>query len=635
MKRSSDVKRDKGAAMVELARHKPSRAPEAARECDLPVAVQSDRAPQRLKPARRELATAPAPVAGPIRTDLDRFVRSSIMRLSLGRSPISLLNASTDWISHLALSLGLQQRLYGLALKRTAQLWEYAINCAFIGERERCVMPAPQDKRFAEPEWSTWPFNLIHQSFLMTQDWWERATTAAPGVSPHNAGEVSFLARQILDQFSPSNFIATNPVALRKTLDSGGRNLWNGALNFIDDLQRVVEGRPPAGTEAFRAGETVACTPGKVVYRNELIELIQYAPATDKVYPEPILIVPAWIMKYYILDLSPENSLVRRLVEGGHTVFMISWRNPRPEHSDLGMDDYLLHGIHEALSVVKAVTPGQAIHAVGYCLGGTLLSIAAAALGRREEHSLKTLTLLAAQTDFADAGELTLFIDESEVTFLEDLMATRGLLDARQMAGVFHLLRSNDLIWSRLVHDYLLGKRTPVSDFMAWSADATHMPYRMHSEYLRRLFLNNDLASGRYVVGDRPVGLGNIDAPMFVVATTWDHVAPWKSVYKIHLQADVDITFVLTTGGHNVGIVNPPKASTRKYRVGTHPHTAAYVSPEHWVETHAPVAGSWWPAWMDWLKRNSSAPTPPPQMGAPDSGFAPMEDAPGVYIFNR
>ena len=573
----------------------------------------------------------------PARTDLDRLVRSTIMRITLGRSPLSLLNAYTDWLGHLAVAPGLQQRLLGLAVDRSMQLSRYVIDCAFRGAapKEACITPLPQDKRFSDAAWSAWPFNVVHQAFLMQQDWWEQATTVVPGVSPHNAREMSFVARQMLDQFAPSNFVATNPVVLRTTLNTGGRNLWDGAANLLDDLQRAMTGSPSAGAEAFKAGETVACTSGTVVFRNELIELIQYDPRTDLVHPEPILIVPAWIMKYYILDLSPENSLVRHLVEAGHTVFMISWRNPRPEHHNLGMDDYLSLGINAALATVKAVVPDHPIHAVGYCLGGTLLAIAAAALGRREDHSVRTLTLLAAQIDFADAGELTLFIDESEVTFLEDLMWQRGLLEAQQMAAAFHLLRSNDLIWSRVVGDYLLGGRTSVSDLMAWNADATHMPYRMHSEYLRRLFLNNDLASGRYVVGDTPVGLSNIDVPMFVGATAWDHVAPWKSVYKIHLQARVDITFVLTTGGHNAGIVNPPKGSKREYRIGTHPHTAAYVSPEHWLETHGPVPGSWWPAWIEWLKRNSSAPAAPPTIGAPAFGLGPIEAAPGSYVFDR
>ena len=569
------------------------------------------------------------------------------MHATLGRSPLSVLNAYSDWLGHLAVAPGLQQQLFGFAIQRSVELWQYATGWALRGTAasEPCVAPLPQDNRFSDPAWSTWPFNFVHQAFLMQQEWWERATTSVPGVSPHNTREVSFLARQVrevsflarqvLDQFAPSNFVATNPVVLRKTLETGGRDVWEGARNFIDDLQRVLSHLPVAGAEAFRVGETIACTPGSVIFRNKLIELIQYSPTTGQVHPEPVLIVPAWIMKYYILDLSPENSLVRHLVQAGHTVFMISWRNPGPEHRDLGMDDYLSLGIDAALAAVKMVVPGHPVHGVGYCLGGTLLAVAAAALGRRKGHTLKTLTLLAAQTDFADAGELTLFIDESGITFLEDLMWRRGLLEARQMAGAFHLLRSNDLIWSRLVRDYLLGERTAVSDLMAWNVDGTRMPYRMHSEYLRRLFLNNDLASGRYVVGGMPVGLSNIDAPMFVVATAWDHVAPWKSVYKIHLQADTDLTFVLTTGGHNVGIVNPPKSSKREYRMGTHPQTAAYVSPDHWLETHNPIPGSWWPAWVDWLKTNSSLPGAPPTMGAPALGLGPIEGAPGSYVFDR
>jgi polyhydroxyalkanoate synthase len=558
------------------------------------------------------------------------------MHATLGRSPLSALNAFTDWLGHLGVAPGLQLQLLDLSVQRSLQLWQYAATCA-LHQRTLppCVAPLPQDKRFSDPAWSAWPFNVIHQAFLMQQGWWEQATMSVPGVSPHNAREVSFLIRQFFDQFAPSNFVATNPVVLRETLETGGENLLNGIRNLSEDLQRILSRRPPVGTEAFKVGETIACTPGSVIFRNELIELIQYSPMTDQLHPEPILIVPAWIMKYYILDLSAQNSLVRHLVQAGYTVFMISWRNPAPEHRDLGMDDYLSLGIEAALTTVNAVVPDRPVHAVGYCLGGTLLAIAAAALGRREQQPLKTVTLLAAQTDFADAGELTLFIDESEVTFLEDLMWKRGLLEARQMAGAFHLLRSNDLIWSRLVRDYLLGNRTPMSDLMAWNADATHMPYRMHSEYLRRLFLNNDLASGRYVVGGMPIGLSNIDVPIFVVATAWDHVAPWKSVYKIHLQADVDITFVLTTGGHNAGIVNPPESSKREYRIGTHLHKTAYVSPEHWLDSHDLIRGSWWPAWTEWLTDNSSATGAPPTMGAPTMGICPIEAAPGSYVFDR
>jgi polyhydroxyalkanoate synthase len=299
-----------------------------------------------------------------------------------------------------------------------------------------------------------------------------------------------------------------------------GTNLVLGFQNFVEDYQRTICGKPPDGTEKFQVGRDVAISAGKVVYRNHLIELIQYAPTTDRVRPEPILIVPAWIMKYYILDLSPKNSLVRYLTERGFTVFMISWKNPGAtaccwEHLDdndrnLGMEDYRRLGIMAALDAIQTIIPDQKVHSLGYCLGGTLLSIAAAAMARDCDERLKTVTLLAAQQDFTEAGELTLFINESQVSFLENLMWAQGYLDAKQMLGAFQLLRSKDLIWSRIVHDYLMGQRTPMTDLMAWNSDATRMPYRMHSEYLRGLFLNNDLAEGRFRVENRTIAVSDI-----------------------------------------------------------------------------------------------------------------------------
>jgi polyhydroxyalkanoate synthase len=372
-----------------------------------------------------------------------------------------------------------------------------------------------------------------------------------------------------------------------------------------------------------------------VIYRNRLIELIQYAPTTDKVRAEPVLVVPAWIMKYYILDLSPGNSLVKYLVDRGHTVFMISWRNPTAADRELGLNDYLQLGVFDSLAAAQAIIPGAKVNAVGYCLGGTLLSTAAASLAPESNHLLNSVTLLAAQTDFTEAGELTLFIDDSQVSYLEDLMWAQGYLDASQMAGTFQFLRSNDLIWSRMVNEYLMGRRSPMTDLMAWNADATRMPYRMHKEYLRRLFLNNDLFEGRFEVDGRPIALSDIRSPIFAVSTERDHVAPWRSVYKINLVADANVTFVLTSGGHNAGIVSEPGHTGRHYRISHRAADDKYIDPETWFAQTKVDQGSWWPAWSSWLERQSGGFRPPPAIGAPDKGYPPLGAAPGQYVLER
>jgi polyhydroxyalkanoate synthase len=446
---------------------------------------------------------------------------------------------------------------------------------------------------------------------------------------------VEFAARQILDMVAPSNFLLTNPEILNKTFGSGGQNLVKGLRNLFEDWERTIAGKRLVGTENFTVGRDVAVTPGKVIYRNRLIELIQYSPATAEVRPEPVLIVPAWIMKYYILDLSPHNSLVKYLVDHGFTVFMISWKNPEPEDRDLGMDDYRTLGVMDALDAIGAVMPGRKVHATGYCLGGTLLAIAAAAMARAGDDRLKSITLFAAQTDFSEAGELTLFMNESQLSFLEDMMWEQGFLDARQMAGTFQLLRSNDLIWSRMVHEYLMGERAPISDLMAWNADTTRMPYRMHSEYLRRLFLDNDFAEGRFMVGERPIAITDIRAPIFAVGTVRDHVAPWRSTYKLNLLSDTDVTYLLVSGGHNVGIVSEPGHARRDFQVLTKGRDDRYIDPDAYLAQAPHKEGSWWPEWIDWLSARSDAPVAPPPMGAAAKGYEPLCDAPGTYVLQE
>jgi len=566
---------------------------------------------------------------------LDRLMQAWLGRLTLGISPASLMSAYFDWLVHLAISPGKQGELMEKAVREAMQFNLHVFRNAFDFAAEPYISPPSQDHRFQSAEWQSWPFNFLCSPFLLIEQWWYGATTGIQGVSRHHEDVVSFLARQLLDIFSPSNFTLTNPEIMRATAKQGGINLVRGTQNFIEDWERAISCKKPAGAEAFTVGKNLATTSGKVVFRNRLIELIQYAPTTETVFAEPVLIIPAWIMKYYILDLSPHNSLVRYLVDKGHTVFMISWKNPGSEDRDLNMEDYRTLGVMDALEAASAIVSGKKIHAAGYCLGGTLLCIAAATMGRDSDDRLKSVTVLAAESDFTEAGELMVFIDESQITYLENIMWDQGYLDAKQMAGAFQLLRSNDLIWSRLVHDYLLGQREPMIDLMAWNADTTRMPYRMHSEYLRKLFLNNDLAGGRYEVKGKPVAITDIRVPIFAVGTEKDHVAPWRSVYKIHLFADTDVTFVLTTGGHNAGVVSEPGHPRRSYRIGTKKETEKYVDPETWQALTPKHEGSWWPAWQDWLGRYSGSRISPPPPGSSESGYPPLDDAPGTYVLQE
>jgi len=561
----------------------------------------------------------------------DRAVHALLARLTAGISPIALSLAFIDWASHLASAPQRQMEIAEDGLRNASQLFETALHYFSPGQGPwSLIKPAPQDRRFARPEWESPPFNLLAQAFLLREQWWHNATSGVRGVAPQNEAIVEFSVRQVLDMLAPSNFAATNPEVLQKAFQSGGENFAFGWQNWCSDLMRLLSAGKPAEDQQFVIGKTVATSRGKVVFKNELTELIQYYPTAGKVRPEPILIVPAWIMKYYILDLSPQNSLVKYLTGEGFTVFMISWRNPGPGDRGIAFDDYRKLGVEAAVATIGDIVPDRQIHGLGYCLGGTLLSISAAAMGR--DGPFKTITLLAAQTDFTEAGELTLFINESQVAFLEDMMWERGVLDTTQMAGTFQLLRSNDLIWSRITRDYLMGERALASDLMAWNADATRLPYRMHSEYLRKLFLNNDLAEGRYLVEGKPIALSDIHTPMFVVGTVRDHVAPWKSTYKINFQVDADVTYVLTSGGHNTGVVAPPGEKGHFYQVKTKKKHAPYVGPDEWLKAAPRAEGSWWQEWTRWLTAQSGEPSEPPRIGVGPADGESLPDAPGDYV---
>ncbi|APR04168.1 Polyhydroxyalkanoic acid synthase [Thauera chlorobenzoica] len=578
---------------------------------------------------------APVPPESSPPDALDVLANALRARGTGGLSPAAALLAWYDWALHLLLSPGKQRSLLEKALQKQQRFTRYALRAASARTCPTCIEPLEQDRRFADPAWQHWPFNVIHQGFLLQQQWWHNATSGVRGVSLHHENMVTFAGRQWLDMWSPANFMWSNPEVLHAVAASGGANLWRGAMNFFDDARRLALDDAPAGAEGFVVGKDVAVTPGTVMFRNRLIELIQYTPTTPEVHAEPILIVPSWIMKYYILDLSPHNSMVKYLVEQGHTVFIVSWKNPTAADRDLGLDDYRSLGIMDALDAVTAIVPGRKVQAVGYCLGGTLLSIAAAAMARDGDERLQSLTLLAAEVDFRESGEIALFIDESQLAWLEAGMWDKGYLDGNQMAGAFQMLNSRDLIWSRRVREYLLGERQTFNDLMAWNADATRMPYRMHGEYLRRLYLGNDLAEGRYHVGGRPVVLADIDVPMLIVGTVRDHVAPWQSVYKMHLLNDTELTFVLTRGGHNAGVVSEPGHPRRSFQIATRAAGARYVDPQRWRAKTQLREGSWWPAWQEWLARRSSGRVAPPVTDGIPNAYVALDDAPGTYVAMR
>ena len=582
---------------------------------------------------------------------LDQKFQASVAKLTGSQSPALNTMAFFDWAIHLMVSPGKQLVLAQLAQQHLQQLQSLAIESVALGMetsmskalRGNQPSPAPSepipvpisDRRFKDPAWSQFPFNVMQQAYLMQEKWWQEATRDVRGVNPHHSEWVSFSAHQWLSMLSPSNFPWSNPTVIKRTMQENGANLQRGFRNLLEDTQRQLAHSPPAISEEFQIGKDIAATPGKVVFRNNLMELIQYTPTTKQVRPEPVLIVPAWIMKYYILDLSPHNSMIKYLVDQGHTVFAISWKNPGLAEHNLGMEDYLERGLFAAIDAINAIVPEKKIHATGYCLGGTLLAIGAAAMARDDDDRLASMTLFAAQTDFSEPGELALFIDESQLNLLEAQMAETGYLDSNQMAAAFVWLRSFDLVWSRMVNEYLLGDRARSMDLMAWNADSTRMPARMHTDYLRQMFLHNDLARGKYLVGGRPVVLNDLKLPIYVVGTESDHVAPWKSVYKIHLLSDAEITFVLTNSGHNAGIVSEPGHPRRYFRELTREHNGKFMSAEEWAQTTPVTDGSWWLSWDKWLNARSGEPTAPPAIGAAKGGYPVLEDAPGLYVLER
>ena len=580
---------------------------------------------------------------------LDETFHGFLTRSTMGLSPIALALAAADWAMHLAASPGRQMVLGQRALALAQQAMATAVNPP-MDENGQPI--ADNDNRFIDASWRQWPFSALKEGYKANSAWWREAVQV-DGMSRHHSHMVEFFNRQIMDTFTPSNWLLTNPEALNKAQETQGQSLLQGYQHFSEDLPKAEPARStPDVLEplTFEVGKEVAITPGKVVYRNHLIELIQYTPTTDKVYPEPLLIVPSCIMKYYILDLSQSNSMVKYLVGQGYTVFIISWRNPDASDRDLGMQDYLQMGVMDALAAVKERAGAPRVHALGYCLGGTFLSIVAAAMGRHtrmaqnqtagrraEDRSMERLpelasvTLLAAQTDFSEPGEMGVFIDDEQLKTLRQQMDLKGYLSGSAMAGSFQFLNMRELVFTRNTRRYLLGHEEADFDLMSWNSDLTRLPARMHSEYLSSLFLNNALATGKYRVAGQGIALMDIHAPMLVVGTTRDHVSPWRSVYKIHLQTDTHVTFVLAAGGHNAGIVSEPGRPRRSYQINSIEDNQGWVEPDEWLASAPTRQGSWWEAMDAWLKERSGKPVAPPAI---DPAHV-LCDAPGEYVMVR
>lgn len=565
---------------------------------------------------------------------LDRFMRAGAARLTLGLSPHAIGAAWFDWWVHLMRSPGRRTDIMAAATSHQMRLLRYMLGCGLGQSAEPPFAPDPDDHRFDAEDWHRPPACFYAQCHLALESWSRLATMQIRGMSEKHAQRVAFMTRQMLDVLSPTNNPWTNPVIAKRILENGGLSVWKGAWNLMEDLDREVSGEPPRSSANFQVGQNVAVTAGTVVFRTHLFELIMYRPTTPAVQKEPVLIVPAWIMKYYILDLEPETSLVRFLVDRGHTLFMISWINPGQEDRDLALDDYR-RAVMAAIDAVSDAFPDTGIHLAGYCLGGTIAAIAAATMARDNDTRLSSLTLLAAQTDFSEAGEMMLFVDESQISTLEDMMWAQGVLRGREMSGAFHILRAKDLVWSRIVNEYVLGERPQPFAIQAWSEDLTRMPYKMHSEYLRGLFLENRLSAGRFAVEGRVIALQDISTPMFVVGTESDHIAPWRSVYKAHLFTDCELTFVLTNGGHNAGIVAGRDNPRRHYRMDVRQPNDLYRDPATWASATRPQRGSWWPAWSDWLTRLSAGTVESRPDDIARGPLRPIEPAPGRYVLQR
>jgi polyhydroxyalkanoate synthase len=495
-------------------------------------------------------------------------------------------------------------------------------------KREPVAAPEKGDKRFSAPDWEQNPvFDALKQSYLLAATTLLKTASDIQGLDEKQQRKLVFYMRQFLDAISPTNYAFTNPQVIHEALQSGGRSLVSGTEHLLRDIRNGQLKMTDTG--AFAPGRNLALTPGQVIYRNELIELIQYAPATETVFAIPLLFIPPWINKFYILDMQPQNSLIKFLVDQGFTVFMISWKNPDASMEEIEFEDYLTLGPLSALDVIKEITGSPKVNAVGYCIGGTLLAMTLPYLAAQRDKTVNSATFFVSLLDFSEVGDTSVFIDEPQVTYIEGQMMERGYLDSRSMATMFNMLRANDLIWSNVVNNYLLGKEPPAFDLLYWNNDGTRMTRAAHSFYLRNTYLENNLIKpGKIVLKGVPIDPGKIRQDIYAVGTQQDHIVPWKSAWRISQLVRGPVRFVLGGSGHIAGVINPP-AKGKGYWTNDKPVSSA----DEWFESAEHHAGSWWTDWLEWLRARSGERVALPAMGS--QNHPPIVPAPGTYVLEK
>ena len=519
--------------------------------------------------------------------------------------------------------------------ENSMKLWNYAANHMF-GEKnaEPVIEPIKGDNRWRSDDWSeNVVFDYIKQSYLLAAKCVESTVDGVEELPEKDAKRLSFFTRQFLDAMAPTNYPHTNPDVLKATLENKGENLVSGLKNFVRDMEEGDGQLKIAMTDpkAFTLGENVATTPGKVVFQNRMLQLLQYSPTTDDVYKRPMLIFPPWINKFYILDLQPKNSLIKWMVDQGHTVFVVSWVNPDDEsYADVGWDEYVTEGVYEAIDAVLKATNEEALNVAGYCIGGTLLASALAHMADKQDERVKTATFFTTLTDFSEPGDLGVFIDDQQIESLEEDMSD-GFLQGKTMSSAFNMLRSNDLIWSFYINNYLLGKDPTIFDLLYWNSDSTNMPAKMHSYYLRNMYLDNKLCQpGGIKVQGVPIDLGKIKTPSYFISAKDDHIAPWESTYSGARLFSGPVRFVLGGSGHIAGIVNPPAKNKYGYSIGS---AKLPAEASEWLDKSKQHEGSWWLDWDKWLVSKSKAKV---DARIPGNGkLKVIEDAPGSYVTKR